>query len=111
MKKEEILQKSREENKRADERSRYVEMQGANFAMGILGIMWVAMYLFAPLDEIAQAAIGLMVTVTCLANWGFQLLKNKTRSSVLFTFVFLIGSVFFFVRFCNEIGVLSLFNH
>ena len=109
MKKEEILQKSREENKRSDERSRYVEMQGANFAMGVLCILWAIMYLFAPLDEIAQVAIGLMVTVTCLANWGFQLLKNKTKSSISFTAIFLIGSAFFLIRFFNEIGILSLF--
>lgn len=108
MKKEEILQKSREENKHADERSRYVEMQGANFALGILIILWVVMNLSAPLDEMAKVAMGLMVTVTCLANWGFQLLKNRTKSSVLFTVIFTVGAVFFLIRFCYEI---STFPH
>lgn len=106
MNKEEILAKSRKENEVSDERNAFIKMQGATFSIGVLIFMWIVLTWFAPLDEIGRMALGLLTQVTCLANYAYQLVKNRTRTSVFFTVAFLFTTIFYLYEFFNEIIVL-----
>ena len=53
MDREEILAKSRKENDLSDERTKYIGLKGANFAITILVLLWVALSRLAPLEDTA----------------------------------------------------------
>lgn len=106
MNKEEILAKSRKENEVSDERNTFIKMQGATFSIGVLIFMWIVLTKFAPLDETGKMALGLLTQVTCLANFAYQLVKNRTRISVFFTVAFLFTTVFYLYELLSEINIL-----
>lgn len=106
MNKEEILAKSRKENEVSDERSQFIKMQGANFSIGVLVFLWIVMTRFAPLDVVGKLALGLLTHVTCLSNFVYQLVKNKTKTSIFFTIAFALTTAFYLYQFLEEINIL-----
>ena len=99
MNKEEILQKSRMENDLSDERTKHIELEGANFSISVLVILWIILSRFTPLDDIARYAMGLLVTTTGFSNFAYQFVKNRTKTVVFFTALFLIAAIFYFILF------------
>lgn len=106
MNKEEILAKSRQENEVSDERSNLIRMQGANFSVGVLIFLWIVMSKFAPLEPVGKMALGLLTQVTCFSNFAYQLVKNRTRTSIFFTVIFFLTTVFYLYQFLSEINFL-----
>lgn len=106
MNKEEILAKSRKENEVSDERTNLIKMQGANFSIEILILLWIVMTRFAPLDIVGKLAIGLLTQVTCLSNFAYQLAKGRSKTSVFFTIAFALTSIFYLYLFLGKINVL-----
>lgn len=106
MNKEEILAKSRKENEVSDERNNLIKMQGANFSIGILILLWIVMTKFAPLDVMGKLALSLLTHVTCLSNFAYQLAKNRTKTSVFFTIAFALTTVFYLYQFLSKMNVL-----
>lgn len=106
MNKEEILAKSRKENEVSDERTGLIKMQGANFSIGVLVFLWIVMTRFAPLDVPGKLAIGLLVHITCLSNFAYQLVKNKTKTSIFFTIAFAITTAFYLQQFLSVMDIL-----
>lgn len=106
MKKEDILEKSRKENEVADERSNLIKLKGANFSVGVLILLWVAMSRFAPIDEMGKIALALLTNVTCLSNFAYQLVKGRTKTSIIFTILFSLAAAFYLYQFFNKIGIL-----
>jgi len=107
MNKEEILARSRKENDLSDERSRFIELQGANFSISVLVLLWVVLSRFTPLDDAAKYAMGLLVTVTSFSNFAYQLAKNRTKTVVAFAALFFLAAVFYLALFLKY--VLKLF--
>lgn len=99
MDKEEILKKSREENDISDERTKYIGLKGANFSIGVLVFLWIALSRVAGLDDAARYTMGLLVNVTCLSNFAYQFTKNRTKTVVFFTIVFFVAALFYLVLF------------
>ena len=102
MNKEEILAKSREENKASDERARYIELKGANFSIGVLILLWIFLSNFAPLDDAAKCAMGLMATATSFSNWAYQLVRTKSKTSIFYAILFFIAMVFYLILFLKD---------
>ena len=99
MDREEILAKSRRENDLSDERAKYIGLKGANFAITVLILLWVVLSRLAPLEDTADYAMGLLVTTTCFANFAYQFRWNRTKTIILFTVLFFLGTVFYLVLF------------
>lgn len=106
MTKEEILEKSRKENEISDERSMLIKLQGANFSIGVLIVIWLLMNSLAPLDEVGKSAMGLLTHATCLSNFAYQIVKNRTITSIILTIGFAVTTVFYLYRFLSEIKIL-----
>lgn len=106
MNKEEILAKSRKENEVSDERNNLIKMQGATFSIGVLILLWIVMTKFAPLGEMGKSALGLLTQVTCLSNFSYQLVNNKTKTSIFFTITFALTTIFYLYLFLSEMNVL-----
>lgn len=106
MNKEEILAKSRKENEVSDERNNLIKMQGANFSIGVLVFLWIVMTKFAPLDIVGKLALGLLTHVTCFSNFSYQLVKNKTKTSIFFTIAFALTTAFYLYQFLSKVNVL-----
>lgn len=104
MNKEEILAKSRKENEISDERTKQIKQEGANFSVAVLIILWVALSRFAPLNPVGQMALGLLVHVTCFANFAFQLAKNKSKTVIFFAIAFGATAILYIYGFFNTIG-------
>lgn len=98
MDREEILAKSRKENDLSDERTKYIGIKGANFAITILIPLWVVLSRLAPLEDTADYTMGLLVT-TCFANFVYQFWYNRTKTVILFTVLFFLMAVFYLVLF------------
>ena len=106
MNKEEILAKSRKENEVSDERSNFIKMQGANFSIGVLIFLWIVITRFTPLDVLGKLALGLLTQVTCFSNFSYQLVQNRTKTSIFFTVAFGLTSAFYLYQFLSKIDVL-----
>ena len=88
MDREEILAKSRKENDLSDERTKYIGLKGANFAITILIPLWVVLSRLAPLEDTAD-----------FANFVYQFWYNRTKTVILFTVLFFLMAVFYLVLF------------
>lgn len=99
MNKDEILEKSRKENDLSDERTQYIELKGANFSTSVLVLLWIVLSLFAPLDNVAKYAMGLLVTVTSFSNFAYQFTKNRTKTVIHFTVLSFIAAVIYLILF------------
>lgn len=99
MNKEEILAKSRKENTISDERTKFIELKGANFSISVLVLLWIILSRFTPLDDLAQYAMGLLVTTTCFSNFIYQFIRNRTKTVIFFTILFLIATILYLVLF------------
>lgn len=106
MNKEEILAKSRKENEVSDERNNLIKMQGANFSIGVLVLLWIIITRFAPLDVVGKLALGLLTHITCFSNFTYQLVKNRTKTSIFFAIAFALTSIFYLYQFLSKINVL-----
>lgn len=111
MNKEEILAKSRKENEVSDERNNLIKMQGATFSIGVLILLWIVMTKFAPLGEMGKSALGLLTQVTCLSNFAYQLVNNKTKTSIFFTITFALTTIFYLYLFLSEMNVLPFWKN
>ena len=107
MNRDEILAKSRKENDLSDERTRYNGLQGANFSISILVLLWVLLSRFTPLDDNTQYAMGLLVSVTCLSNFLYQLVKNRTKTAVFFAVLFFAAAAIYLVLFLKFVLLAS----
>ena len=99
MNKEEILARSRQENNIADERTKYIELKGANFSISIMILLWIAISRIVSLDDKAHCAMGLLVTATCFSNYVYQFARNRTKTVVFFTALFMIAAIIYLVLF------------
>lgn len=107
MNKDEILAKSRKENELSDERSTAVKMQGANFSIGVLIFLSIILTRFAPLDEVGKIALGLLTSATCLADFTYQLVNNKSKTSLFFALTFTLATVFYLYQFLSETSIIQ----
>ena len=103
MNKEEILAKSRKENDISDERIEYIGLKGAYFSMSVLTILWIILSRFTPLDDSANYAMGLLVTTTCFADWTYQFIKVRTKTSVFFMILFFLAAAMFLILFLKYV--------
>lgn len=106
MNKEEILMRSRKENEVSDERNQLIGMQGANFSVGVLIILCIVITRFAPIDTVGKLSLQLLTQVTCLSNFAYQLVMNKTKTTIFFTITFALTSVYCLYKFLIEINSL-----
>lgn len=106
MNKQEILAKSRKENEVSDERNSFIRMQGANFSIGVLVFLWIVITKFAPLDMAGKLALGLLTNITCFSNFAYQLVKNRTKTSIFFTIAFALTTAFYLYQFLSQINIL-----
>lgn len=99
MKKEEILEKSRRENDISDERTKYIGLKGANFSIGVLVFLWIALSKLVELDDSTRYIMGLLVHTTCFSNFAYQLTQNRTKTTIFFTVMFCATMLFYLVLF------------
>lgn len=99
MNKQEILEKSRKENEISDERTKYIELKGAYFAISILTILWIALSRLTPLDTSAKSALGLLATASNFSNCMFQLVHTRTKTLIFFTILLLIATIGYAILF------------
>ena len=105
MNREEILAKSRAENVGADERAAYIGLQGAHFSMGVLIVLWVVLAKTADLAPVARCAMGLLVNAACFSNFGYQFVRNRTKTACFFCAAFLAATLFYLTKFLKTAGV------
>lgn len=108
MNKEEILEKSREENLVSDERNNLISLEGAKFSYGVLICLWILItrILNVPLDEIGRISLGLITTATCLSNFAYQLVKGKTKTAIVFTILFTMGTMAYVYQLLIAMNIL-----
>ena len=99
MNREEILEKSRQENDVSDERTKYISLKGANFSVGVLIFLWIALSRLVELDDTARSVMGLLVNTTCFSNFAYQFTHNRTKTVIFFTVVFGAAALFYLVVF------------
>lgn len=99
MNREEILEKSRQENDISDERTEYIGLKGANFSVGVLIFLWIALSRLVELDDTARSVMGLLVNTTCFSNFAYQFTYNRTKTVIFFTVVFGAAALFYLVVF------------
>ncbi|MDO5547983.1 MAG: DUF6442 family protein [Eubacteriales bacterium] len=104
MNKEEILRKSRQENKGQDERERRVYIQAGSWAAGVGGIVCA---LFILLDNIFAGSASYSTWAIYDAIFGTMWLvlaiQMKKKAGIVLGAVLLIGAVLFFAGYLKQL--------
>ena len=99
MEKQEILEKSRRENQKGDERERTIRMEGESFSllfvflMGLILLTWKRVHGLPPEDVLT------MSWTACVANRVYRLARRRNTSDIVTLLISLAFLIWNLVKF------------
>lgn len=83
MNKEEILEKSRQENKGRDERERSIQIQGESFSLLFVLALGLVLVVWKRFHGLPIADVMSMFWVSCAANRLYRLAQRRSVSDIM----------------------------
>lgn len=80
---EEILEKSRRENRRGDERERSVRIEGESFSLLFVFLMGLVLLLWKRAHGLPDEDVLCMFWTACVANRVYRLTRRRDASDVV----------------------------
>lgn len=107
MNKNEILEKSRKDNEIIDERNYFVKMQGADFSMAVLVFLGIVLSKIDQLKGLPNSTIRMLIISTLFSKNIYQAIKTKSKTSIIFSILFLIILVLSVYIFIRDLGIIG----
>lgn len=102
MEREEILRKSRKENKNQDERERMVRIEGESFSLIFAFFMGVILMLWKRTHGLPAADVLAMFWTSCAASRMYRLTKRRNLSDIVTLLISLAFLVWNLVQFFQQ---------
>ena len=83
MERQEILEKSRRENRRGDERERSVRIEGESFSLLFVFLMGLVLLLWKRAHGLPDEDVLCMFWTACVANRVYRLTRRRDASDVV----------------------------
>lgn len=102
MEREEILRKSRAENKNQDERERTVRIEGESFSLIFVFLMGVLLMVWKQAHGLPAADVLAMFWISCAAGRLYRLTKRQSVSDIVTLLISLAFLVWNLVQFFQQ---------
>ena len=99
MEKQEILEKSRRENQKGDERERTIRMEGESFSLILVFLVGVVIVIFNRLHGLPANSVLAMFWACCVGNRLYRLTKRRNTSDVVTLLISLAFLIWNLVKF------------
>ena len=99
MEKQEILEKSRRENRNGDERERTVRVQGESFSLVFVLLVGLVLLVWKRTHGLPDADVLAMFWTACVANRLYRLTQRRNTSDVVTLLISLAFLVWNLVKF------------
>ena len=104
MEKQEILEKSRRENRNGDERERTVRVQGESFSLLFVLLVGLVLLVWKRTHGLPDADVLAMFWTACVANRLYRLTQRRNTSDVVTLLISLAFLVWNLVQFFQITG-------
>ena len=104
MEKQEILEKSRRENRNGDERERTVRVEGESFSLLFVLLVGVVLLVWKRTHGLPDADVLAMFWTACVANRLYRLTQRRNTSDVVTLLISLAFLVWNLVKFFQITG-------
>ena len=99
---EEILEKSRQENRKGDERERTIRMEGESFSLILVFLVGVVIVIFNRLHGLPANSVLAMFWASCVGNRLYRLTKRRNTSDVVTLLISLAFLAWNLVRYFTQ---------
>ena len=99
MEKQEILEKSRRENQKGDERERTIRMEGESFSLILVFLVGVVIVIFNRLHGLPANSVLAMFWASCVGNRLYRLTTRRNTSDVVTLLISLAFLIWNLVKF------------
>ena len=99
---EEILEKSRQENRKGDERERTIRMEGESFSLILVFLVGVVIVIFNRLHGLPANSVLAMFWASCVGNRLYRLTKRRNTSDVVALLISLAFLAWNLVRYFTQ---------
>ena len=99
MEKQEILEKSRRENQKGDERERTIRMEGESFSLLFVFLMGLILLTWKRLHGLPANSVLAMFWASCVGNRLYRLTKRRNTSDVVTLLISLAFLIWNLVKF------------
>lgn len=96
---EEILEKSRQENRKGDERERTIRMEGESFSLLFVLLMGLILLFWKRTHGLPYADVMCMFWTSCVANRLYRLTRRRDTSDIVTLLISLAFLVWNLVQF------------
>ena len=104
MEKQEILEKSRRENRNGDERERTVRVQGESFSLLFVLLVGLVLLVWKRTHGLPDADVLAMFWTACVANRLYRLTQRRNTSDVVTLLISLAFLIWNLVKFFQITG-------
>ena len=102
MEKQEILEKSRRENQKGDERERTIRMEGESFSLILVFLVGVVIVIFNRLHGLPDEDVLTMFWTSCVANRVYRLARRRNTSDIVTLLISLAFLAWNLVRYFTQ---------
>lgn len=102
MDKNEILEKSRKENKDQDEMERTIRIEGESFSLALTLMVGILLYSYNRLHDLPSDTIFIMFWTSCVSNRLYRLTKRRDTSDLVTMIISLVILVFYVVKYFTQ---------
>ena len=96
---EEILEKSRQENRKGDERERTIRMEGESFSLLFTLLMGLILLFWKRAHGLPHEDVMCMFWTACVANRIYRLTRRRDTSDIVTLLISLAFLVWYLVKF------------
>ena len=101
---EEILEKSRQENRKGDERERTIRMEGESFSLLFTLLMGLILLFWKRAHGLPHEDVMCMFWTACVANRVYRLTRRRNTSDIVTLLISLAFLIWNLVKFLQITG-------
>ena len=102
MERDEILEKSRKENKNQDEMEKTIRVEGESFSLFFPLMAGILLYSYNRLHDLPSDTIFIMFWTSCVSNRLYRLTKRRNTSDLITMIISLVILVFYVVKYLSQ---------
>lgn len=102
MERDEILEKSRKENKNQDEMEKTIRVEGESFSLLFTLMAGILLYSYNRLHGLPSDTIFIMFWTSCVSNRLYRLTKRRNTSDLITMIISLVILVFYVVKYLSQ---------
>ena len=102
MNREEILERSRKENRDQDEMEKTIRVEGESFSLLFALMMGLVIVIYNHFHSLPSDSVMMMFWTSCVSSQLYRLTKRKSASDLAMMVISLVILVFYMVKYFSQ---------